>query len=592
MDPMQIYISALPMMPTCLLQELYTSNYQHMPALHLTTKRDSGWGPCLCVMEGHTSIVTSVKYSPDGHCIVTGSLDPTLYTWQADSGTPLNIMRGHKHWVYAVDFCPDLCRPSEVVSVSDDKTLCIWDFASGAPLHSIPTDKEYQCVAYSPDGGKIVAGSKYGGFKIWDAVTREQLLQADNISQTNSISFSPDGKLIVTAGRSIDIWNADTGKLVCTFEKHEFLNQVQIAIFSPSSTRVVSGADDGTVCIWDVGTGICLKVLEKHTTFVRAMAISPQGDMVASGSDDLTICLWDAKSGELVNILRGHTNSVRSLCFSPNRQTLASASYDKTVCIWDVLGHSSRMRKAEEPLPAISCVEFSSDGTIIATGSVDGSVSIWETQTGKQLHHIQLEAKNYMCSLAILPDNQTVACVTAGDDFISIWNISTKKLSKKPLGDGNTIYIVRCSPDGQWIASVTNRKIHLWCTSEEDLEHAIPIYFNQYEYGRSLAFSSDSKMLQYIANQKHYICDISTGILLDPETTAWEPQASEVQLKEENGWFISKTSGKKLAWIAGSKRGWEDKYTDRATFRFYRKYYAAGSNTGQLTIIDLSKLED
>ncbi|KAK7687237.1 hypothetical protein QCA50_009742 [Cerrena zonata] len=589
MDPMQIYISALPIMPTCLLQELYTPKYQHMPALQLITKRDSGWGPCLCVMEGHTFTVPSVKYSPDGHYIVTCSYDETLCTWQADSGTPLNIMRGHDSLVNAVDFCPDPHRPAEVVSVSQDKTLCIWDFASGAPLHSISPNEGYTCVAYSPDGKKIVAGSRDRGFKIWDAVTREQLLQADNISRTNSISFSPDGKLIVTAWRNIHIWNADTGDLVCTLEGHT--REFRIAIFSPDGIRVVSGAYDRTLFIWDVKTGRCLRVLGENTSSVYAIAISPKGDIIASGGGDSTICLWDADSGELLNILKGHTSTVMSLCFSPNGHTLASASDDKTVCVWDIVGHSSGIRKAEEPLPAISCVELSSDGTIIATGSEDGSVSIWETQTGKQLHHIQLETKSDVWSLAILPDNQTVACATDEDDFISIWNISIKKLSKKPLGDGNSAYLVECSLDGQWIASVTESNIHLWCTSEGDLEHTIPMHSSEYEYGRSLAFSSDSKMLQCITNQKHYICDISTGTLLGTETTSWVPQTSEVQFREENGWIIAKTSGKKLAWIAGSKRGWEDNYTN-ATFRFHGKYYAVGSKIGQFTIIDLSKLED
>ncbi|KAK7687243.1 hypothetical protein QCA50_009748 [Cerrena zonata] len=440
-------------------------------------------------------------------------------------------------------------------------------------------------------GKKIVAGSIYSGFKIWDAVTREQLLQADNISRTNFISFSPNGNLIVTTWEEdIDIWNADTGKLVCTLKGHT--DTVRSAIFSPDGRRVVSNADDGTVCIWDVETGTCLRGLKGHTGLIFAIAISPKGDIIASGSQDSTICLRNAESGKPVNILKGHTDTVRSLCFSPNRQTLVSASDDKTVRIWDVLGHSSGIRKAKKPLPAITYVEFSSDGTIIATGPRDGSISIWETQTGKQLHHIQLEAKSYVCSLAILPDNQIVACATSDDDFISIWNISTKNLSKKPLGDRNMAYIVRCSPDGQWIASVTRSNIYLWHTSNGELKHTISYHLHLSDNVKSLSFSSDSKMLQLQTLEWQYLCDVSTGILLDTKTTSWKPQTSEVQFKEENGWNISKTSGKKLAWIAGSKRGEKNHLYDRATFRFHGKYYAVGSNTGQLTIIDLSKLED
>ncbi|KAK7687626.1 hypothetical protein QCA50_008840 [Cerrena zonata] len=586
-DPMQIYISALPMMPTCLLQELYAPNYQHMSALQLLSKRDSGWGACLCIMEGHIEQVISVKYSPDGHIIISSSHDSTVHTWQADSGTPLNIMRGHKASVWAADFCPDPDRPAEIVSVSDDHTLCIWDFASGAPLHSIPIDEESCCVAYSPDGKKIVAGSDINGFKIWDAITREQLVQADDAFHAYSISFSPTSNLIVTTWYNmVQILDAHTGGLICSLQGHA--QEINCAAFFPDERRVASGGSDNTITIWDVETRSCLRQLIGHTDWIYAIAISPKGGLITSGSNDCTICLWDAESGELLNILKGHTNVVRSLCFSPNGHTFVSASDDRTLRIWDVVRHSSGMTKAEEHLSEITCVEFSSDGTIIATGSKDGSVSIWETQTGKQLHHILLECQNYVDSLTILPDNQTLAYATYDENVIHIWDVSAGKIHKKPVMD--IVKYVTSSSDGQWIASAGFCTVYIWHVSDGKLEQTIG-----HDYSGNLkyfGFSSDNKMLQHLPfHGKQYIWEVSTGALLDTEAFSWEPSSSsDVQFREENGWIVSNNS-KKLAWIAGSKRGHKFYYM-RATFRFHGKYYAVGSNTGQLTIIDLSKLED
>ncbi|KAK7687211.1 hypothetical protein QCA50_009716 [Cerrena zonata] len=588
-DPMQIYISALPMMPTCLLQELYTPHYQHLPAMQLLSKRDSGWGPCLSVIEGYKEHVTSVKYSPDGHYIVTGSLDGTVCTWHADSGTPLNIMRGHKHQVYAVDFYPDLHRPAEIVSVSCDNTLCIWDFASGAPLHSIPTNEESCCVAYSPDGKKIVAGSWNSGFKIWDAITTKLLVQADVSFGANRISFSPNGKLIVTTQeKMVHIWDAHIGNLMCSLEDHN--GYMKCVTFFPDGRRVASGGGDQDVFIWDVETKTCLRQLVGHTDWIYAIAISPKGDLIASGSRDCTVCLWDAESGELVNILRGHTLFVISLCFSPNGHTLVSASGDTTVRIWDIVGPSSGMRKIEEYLSAITCVEFSSDMTIIATGSEDGLISIWETQTGKQLHYYALEC--HIDSLTISPDNQTLTCGIYAKSLSFIWNISTGKFRVKRIRNRKNIFIY--SPDRKWVASISFNILHIWVASNGILLWTVPISCGLIRY---FAFSCDSKLLKLLIDSNQMIIEVSTGRSVRDSDAfiyewEWESQTPRAQFLEKNGWIISKATGKKLAWTAGSKRGKLIPSTNNATYRFHGKCYATGSYTGQLTIIDLSKLED
>ncbi|KAK7687622.1 hypothetical protein QCA50_008836 [Cerrena zonata] len=113
----------------------------------------------------------------------------------------------------------------------------------------------------------------------------------------------------------------------------------------------------------------------------------------------------------------------------------------------------------------------------------------------------------------------------------------------------------------------------------------------------SMNVPCDSKLLKLLIDSNQMIIEVSTGRSVRDSDAfiyewEWESQTPRAQFLEKNGWIISKATGKKLAWAAGSKRGKLIPSTNNATYRFHRKCYATGSYTGQLTIIDLSKLED
>ena len=76
-------------------------------------------------MEGHTNIVYSVSFSPDGKRIVSGSSDRTIRIWDATTGKELEILEGHTGGVSSVSFSPD---GKLIVSNSYDRTIRIWDF--------------------------------------------------------------------------------------------------------------------------------------------------------------------------------------------------------------------------------------------------------------------------------------------------------------------------------------------------------------------------------------------------------------------------------------------------------------------------------
>ncbi|MEH2014569.1 WD40 repeat domain-containing protein, partial [Nostoc sp.] len=111
----------------------------------------------LNTLEGHSSAVSSVVFSPDGQRLASASGDNTIKLWDAATGKPLQTLSGHSSWVNSVVFSPDGQR---LASASDDKTIKLWDAATGKPLQTLSGHSSWvNSVVFSPDGQRLASAS-------------------------------------------------------------------------------------------------------------------------------------------------------------------------------------------------------------------------------------------------------------------------------------------------------------------------------------------------------------------------------------------------------------------------------------------------
>jgi WD40 repeat protein/tRNA A-37 threonylcarbamoyl transferase component Bud32 len=357
--------------------------------------------------------------------------------------------------------------------------LCRLDLRTLA-AHTLPI----RSIAYSPDGRWLASAAgefgKPGEVKVWDVATGGELLCLRGLPDfACCVAFSADGRRLAAASGGfrtpgeIRVWDPADGRLIRVITGHTA--PIRGLAFHPDSRRIVSASGGfslqgmplaGDVRVWDVAEGRELLRIEgraatRWEAAVNCVTFSPNGLRVAF-ADGQTVRVCDAATGNELSAPGTRQGSVTSVAYSPDGGRLASGTLQGTINIWDTV--SGQESLAFHHAEGIRNLAFSPDGRRLAAAAGNSMVKVWDLRTGREPVILRGHTDS-VSGVAFSPDGWRLAS-GGSEGAIKIWDATAPADALTLGGRLTTIKDVAFSPDGRRLAvASTNATVRILDTT-------------------------------------------------------------------------------------------------------------------------------
>jgi WD40 repeat protein len=421
--------------------------------------------------------------------------------------------------------------------------LRVWDLKSQKEVALLKEPKGIASVVFSPDGKLLATAGWDQVLRIREMPSLKQLhaIPLDNVAR---LAFSPDGKTLASAAESqkLQFWDPRTGEEKPGLKGTFF--RMQHVAYSPNGRYLAVGGgkfenpQNGRVALWDLKSGKQLKVMDTVRQPIVGVAFSPDSGTLVAGGLDQVVRAWSVPDLSLRYTASGHTGWVERLAFSPDGKTLATASHDHSVRLWDA-GNGESLAMMSQADLALSVV-FARDGKTLYSGGADSVIFRWDPSTYRSKGTLQpggdsLETPEAVLAVACSPDGKYIA--TAHDDkTVRLRDAERGNVLKTLRGHDDVVAHLAFSPDGKLLATGSfDKTIKLWNIPDGSERRTLKGHTN---WVFAIAFSPDGKTLASGGYDKTIrLWNVADGKLLGEPITghaatvrcvAWSPDGKRL----------------------------------------------------------------
>ncbi|MET0136285.1 MAG: protein kinase [Kibdelosporangium sp.] len=443
-------------------------------------------GALVATLTGHTAGVTGLAFSRNGAVLASSGSDSAVRLWDTATWAAGKVLSSSEGPVSAVVIDP---QSATVIAGGVGTTLYAWDLASGELLIRLSTGSVTTLgLAITGDGHTLLGSNSEGVLTRWNF--GRSMLGTRETSFVG-VAYQPNGRLLAGVGAYgvVQVWDAATGDLV-----HRLTGppdtQAYEAAFSPDGSQLaVSGA--GVLIVWDTVTGKEIGRFQRPGTQLIAVSYSPDGKTIALAgrtpaeteedhdeilllrADDRTLADRRPTRGEERNPQSNavDSNYPTSVSYSPDGRTLAISLSAGKVALWHLVDPGADMTFLRGHEGIANDVEFSPDGTMLASGGVDRVVRLWRANDGQQAGELT-GFDSTVRKVSFSPDGRMLA-VAGQDTVVRLWDVAGRQPLARLDRHSDDLNEVVFDAAGEHIASASaDGTVRIW-----DLvpQHAIDV---------------------------------------------------------------------------------------------------------------------